>query len=326
LIFSRITRSIVYSAFFSTALLSQAPQPSPAQGQAPQAQPGAGRGRGGAQVDPWAGKKRLLIIADPQEWYGAQNYHHQAASHAMATMERIGRESGVYVSMIRTDMRLLTKGQIAGANVKTLDYFDAIFYMGEGPWNITDQQKADLLSFVHDDGKGFFAAHAGNGGSLILWPEYADMIGGNLTAEFSTLDMPIIVEDPKFPGMDAFPREFKFKDQFTIVGPKEGKGATARAAPNYSRDKLRVIMRLDASKLDLASPSYARLAPQFRADNDFPIVWAKSYGKGRVFYSSFGHEDDTMDDPRIQKMYLGAIKWLMGMADADVTPRPLDPR
>src|SRR3954454_12453394 len=84
--FSRIAWSILYSAVFSTALLPQAPQP------------GAGRGRGGGQVDPWAGKKRLLIVADPQEWYGVQNYHHQAASHAIATMERIGRESGVYVS------------------------------------------------------------------------------------------------------------------------------------------------------------------------------------------------------------------------------------
>src|SRR5437762_3318988 len=190
---SHIARFIVYPILFSAALLSQVPQP----GQTPPGQPGRGAGRGG-QIDPWAGKKRLLIVADPQEWYGVQNYHHQAASHAMAVMEKIGRESGLYVSMIRTDMRLITKAPIAGTNVKTLDYFNAIFYMGEGPWNITDQQKADLLSFVHDDGKGFFAAHAGNGGSLILWPEYAEMIGGNLTAEFSTFEMPIIVEDPKF--------------------------------------------------------------------------------------------------------------------------------
>jgi type 1 glutamine amidotransferase len=317
---SRIACSISCVLLFSAALLSQAPQP----GQAPPVQPGRGGGRG--QVDPWAGKKRLLVIADPEEWYGVQNYHHQAASHAMATIERIGRESGVYVSMIRTDMRMITKAPIAGTNARNLDYFDAIFYMGEGPWNITDQQKADLLSFVHEDGKGFFAAHAGNGGSLILWPEYAEMIGGNLTAEFTSLEMPIIVEDPKFPGMDAFPREFKFRDQFTIVGPADSRGATARAAPNYSRDRVRVIMRLDASKIDEANPAWARVAAEFRADHDFPIVWARQYGKGRVFYSSFGHEDETMDDVRIQKMYLGAIKWIMGMADADVAPRPMPAR
>lgn len=272
--------------------------------------------------DAWAGRKHLLVIADPEEWYGVQNYHHQAASHAMAVIDRIGRDSGVYVTMLRTDQKLLTKAAIPGTNVKTLDYFDAIFYMGEGPWVLSDRQRADLLSFVRDDGKGFFAAHAGNGGSLILWPDYADMIGGNLTAEFGSLEMPIVVEDPKFPGMDAFPREFTFRDQFTIVGPMSGRGATARAAPNFSRGKVRVLMKLDGSKIDRSNPAYARLVAEFREDNDFPIVWAREYGKGRVFYSSFGHEDTTMDDPRIQKMYLDAIKWLMKISDADATPRP----
>ena len=317
---SRNFRFVQIALLFSAVLFLHAQQA----GQAPPAQQGRGAGKGGGQADVWAGKKRILAIADPQEWYGVQNYHHQAASHALAVIDRIGRESGAYVTMIRTDMRMITKAKVPGTNSRNLDYFDAVFYMGEGPWNITDQQKADLLSFVRDDGKGFFAAHAGNGGSLLLWPEYAEMIGGNLTAEFGSLEMPIVIEDPKFPGMDAFPREFKFKDQFTIVGPIGSvKGQTARAAPNYSRDNLRVIMRLDASKMDLASAGFARLAPQFRADNDFPIVWARKYGKGRVFYSSFGHEDDTMDDARIQKMYLGAMKWVLGMADADVTPRPL---
>jgi len=32
--------------------------------------------------------------------------------------------------------------------------------------------------------------------------------------------------------------------------------------------------------------------------------------------------EENWDDPRIQKMYVEAIKWAMGLADADVTPRP----
>ena len=111
--------------------------------------------------DPWPGKKRILAIADPQEWYASPGYHHDAASHTLATVERLGRESGAWVTVIRTDMHLLTKQPIAGYNVRNLNNFDAVFYMGEGPWNITDQQKADLLSFVHEDGKGFIAGHAG---------------------------------------------------------------------------------------------------------------------------------------------------------------------
>ena len=65
----------------------------------------------------------------------------------MAVMEKIGRESGAYVSMIRTDMKLLTKAAVPGTNVKTLDYFDAIFYMGEGPWKFpTNKRRTCSLS------------------------------------------------------------------------------------------------------------------------------------------------------------------------------------
>jgi hypothetical protein len=33
--------------------------------------------------------------------------------------------------------------------------------------------------------------------------------------------------------------------------------------------------------------------------------------------------DQNWDDPRLQKMYLEASKWAMGLVDADATPRPL---
>ncbi|MBT9332390.1 ThuA domain-containing protein [Paracidobacterium acidisoli] len=278
--------------------------------------------------DPWPGKKKILAIADPEEWYSSPGYHHDAASHTLATVERLGRESGAWVTIIRTDMRLLTKQPIPGFNVRNLNNFDAVFYMGEGPWNITDQQKADLLSFVHDDGKGFIAGHAGNGGHLLLWPEYAQMIGGNLIGEFPTASMPIILEDPSFPGVQGFPREFNFKDQFTIVGP------------NYSRDVDHVIMRMDATKfpqvfsqlrpegdfnrpvsLEKYRANFERLAA-LRTDGDFPIVWARNYGKGRVWYSTIGHLEESLDDHRVQEMYIGAIKWALGLENADITPRP----
>jgi type 1 glutamine amidotransferase len=47
------------------------------------------------------------------------------------------------------------------------------------------------------------------------------------------------------------------------------------------------------------------------------------YGKGRVFYSSFGHAAATWDNPDISRMYFEALKWSLGLTDADVTPRPL---
>jgi type 1 glutamine amidotransferase len=76
-------------------------------------------------------------------------------------------------------------------------------------------------------------------------------------------------------------------------------------------------MRLDADKLDLKNPRV------HRKDLDFAVSWARMYGKGRVFYSTLGHVEQNWDDPRIQRMYVEAIKWAMGLVTADVTPRPV---
>jgi type 1 glutamine amidotransferase len=85
---------------------------------------------------------------------------------------------------------------------------------------------------------------------------------------------------------------------------------------NFSRDKVRVLMRLDASKVDLTNPRV------HRTDKDFAVAWAKMYGKGRVYYSTLGHPDQNWDRPEMQTMWVEAIKWAMGLVDADVTPRP----
>ncbi len=273
-------------------------------GQAPQ--PPAGRGgRGGADPNFWAGKKKLLVVADVQT-----GFHHDSISHAMATIERLGRESGAYMTMVRTDPQLLTKDQIKGegprysgrsVNARTLDFYDAVFLLPAGIGTLTDKQKADLLSFVRDDGKGIIVGHAATVG-YYQWPEFAELIGGTMSSEFNA-NATVVVEDPKFPGADAFGlAPFPFTEQHPVL--KEP----------YSRDKVHVILRLDPDKLSPADRAR-------RADGDFPVVWARQYGKGRMYNIGWGHEETTWDDPRFQKMVLEGIKWAMGVTQADVTPQ-----
>jgi hypothetical protein len=108
----------------------------------------------------------VLQLAAPQPvrkhvlaWADVRNgYQHDSISHALATIERLGRESGAYLTYIRTDSQLLTKqpisvGERKNINAKNLNFFDAIFYMGTGEGDLTTQQKADLLSFIKEDGR-----------------------------------------------------------------------------------------------------------------------------------------------------------------------------
>jgi type 1 glutamine amidotransferase len=82
---------------------------------------------------------------------------------------------------------------------------------------------------------------------------------------------------------------------------------------------VRVLASLDASKLDYTKPNI------HRQDRDFAVAWAKMYGKGRVFYSSFGHAAETWDNPQVQKMYFEATRWALRLTGDDVTPGAVKP-
>jgi type 1 glutamine amidotransferase len=239
-------------------------------------------------------KKHLLVIGEEK------GYRHESVSHAMATIERLGKQTGLWDTTIRTDTEALTKKKLE-YNAKNLTNFDAVFFFTGGDLEMDAQQKADFLSFIHDDGKGFIGVHSA-AITFTKWPEFVDMVGGTFDEHpWLTFDAPIIVEDPKFPGMQQWPHEFTLRDEIYQM-------------KSFSRDKVHVLMSLDASKLDLTNPKV------HRADHDFAVTWAKMYGKGRVYYSTLGHPENNWDDPRLQQMYVEAIKWAMGLVDADVTP------
>jgi type 1 glutamine amidotransferase len=241
--------------------------------------------------------KRLLIIGEEK------GYRHEAVSHAAATIERLGRESGLWSTTIRTDTEALTKKKLE-YNAKNLNDFDGVLFYTGGELEMNGEQKEALLSFVHDDGKGFVGVHSA-AITFAGWPEYREMIGGFYDEHpWVTFDAPIVVEHADFPGMQQWPKEFVLKDEIYQM-------------KDWSRQNVRVLMRLDSGKIELKNLHV------HRKDRDFAVAWAKMYGKGRVYYSTLGHVEQNWGDPRFQKMYVGAIKWAMGLVDSEVAPRPL---
>jgi type 1 glutamine amidotransferase len=241
-------------------------------------------------------KKQLLVLGEEK------GYRHESVSHAMATIERLGNETGLWDTTIRTDTEVLTKKKLE-YNAKNLNDFDAVLFYTGGELPMDASQKADLLSFVHDDGKGFIGVHSATI-TFTEWPDYGEMIGGYFDEHpWGTFDAPILVEDPNFPGVQQWPRSFVLNDEIYQLR-------------NYSRDKVRVLMRLDPSKLDLLNPKV------HRSDRDFAVTWARMYGKGRVYYSNLGHVKENWDNPKIQQMYVEGIKWALGLVNADATPQP----
>ncbi len=116
-------------------------------------------------------KKRLLCIG------AVKGFQHDATSHGLATLWKIGQETGLWDTYIRTDTQLVTKKKL-GDNARNLDYFDAIAFYTTGELDMDASQKADLLRFVKEDGKGFIGIHSGID-TFYDWPEYGEMTGGS---------------------------------------------------------------------------------------------------------------------------------------------------
>lgn len=237
-------------------------------------------------------------------WADVRNgYQHDSITHALSTIERLGWESGLYDTIIRTDSQPITKQQIlfkSGTGIATgeqflarnLNYFDAIFFFGVREADLSPQQRADLLAFVRDDDKGFVATHAGATG-FFSWPEFGDMLGARFDEHpWGIVDATVIVEDHRSPIVAHLPSSFVVNDEHYQL-------------KDFKRSALHVLARLDASKLDL------KASLVHRTDGDFPVAYTKSYGKGRVFYSTLGHSRELWDTPWMQKMYFEALKWAM---------------
>jgi type 1 glutamine amidotransferase len=241
--------------------------------------------------------KHVLVIGETKGW------EHDSVTDAMVAVYEMGKESGLWDTTIRTDTELLTKKDL-GRNAKNLNYFDVlVFASTTGELDMDASQKQDMMSFIKDDGKGFVGIHAALDTNY-TWPEYGEMIGGYFDQHpWMTFNAPIINEDPSFPAVRHFPHEFVKYDE--IYQPKD-----------WSRDKVNVLLSLDPAKLDYNNPKV------HRADHDFAVAWTKMYGKGRVFYSTLGHTEESWQDPDIRKMYFEAIKWALGMTEGSTAPHP----
>lgn len=258
-------------------------------------------GRGGAPRP----RTRKVVLA----WADTRNgiAQHESTSHALSVIERLGYESGAYDTFIRTDSNIvanqpkMTTGQAASGG-PSLGNVDAIFFLGHRDVPIDEQQKTELLAWVRE-GNGFVAAHTGLT-AFEAWPEFGELLGGRYDGHpWNTVAGTVINEAPDFPATKHFPASFAFTDEFY-------------QAKDFSRDKARVLLRLDVAKLP-ANPQY------HGKDGDMPLVWARTYGKGRVFYSSLGHDAGTWDQRDVGQMYLEALKWALGLTEGDVTPRPM---
>lgn len=236
-------------------------------------------------------QKRKLLIFDLNVIYGG----HPSRFYANLAIQELGKKTGAFETVITRDPRVFERENLAE--------FDAVFLNNTVGNQFSDPQlRKNLIEFVYS-GRGFMGCH---GTSVAFWnwkpgggddwPEFGRMLGGRGARHREAQERCFMkVDSPGHTLMSPFPAEgFSLSDEFFRVGDP------------YSRDRVRVLFSIDTDKTDLSAK------PHEREDRDYAMAWVRHYGRGRVFYTTVGHNPYQFWDPTMLKFYLGAIQFALG--------------
>lgn len=240
-------------------------------------------------VKPAAPRKLLVFTL-------CKGFPHPSIPYGAAAIEAIGRKTGAYETTVSDDPAVFAPD--------SLGRFDAVV-MDNTTGTLFDDPalKQSLLDFVKG-GRGFVGIHAAND-SFYDWPEYGEMIGayfdGHPWGAGDTVTLRI--EEPAHPVCEAFlGQPFRVKEEiYQFKAP-------------YSRENLRVLISLDPATTDMTKQGMKR------EDGDYAVAWVRSYGAGRVFYTSLGHNEVLFADPTVLKHYLAGIQFALGDLPAETVP------
>ena len=241
----------------------------------------------GLAITAFAQKKiRVTYITE------CKGFKHGVLPESEKIMQELGKQNGFEVTISQDSAKVIT-----AENLKNIDVL--IFYTtGELPWS--DEQKKLFLDFVRN-GKGFIGIHSATD-TFYKWPEYGELIGGYFDGHPWTSNTKVAVkkDDKNFAVTKHWDDAWEWLEE-------------TYQYKQFNAKECKVVLSLDIAKTDMTKKGVKGIhAVEGNANiqpDSFPLVWYRTYGKGRVFYSEPGHNSEVWNHPKYQTMIVNAIKW-----------------
>ncbi|MGJ8671668.1 ThuA domain-containing protein [Rubritalea sp.] len=250
-------------------------------------------------------KRKLLVFSR------TNGYRHKSIELGNKTLVMMGEKTGAYEAFVSDDLSNFEKDKISEFDAICFNNTTSeVFRPHKTKFKLLDaEQKKEVLAkekelqqnladFIKNGG-GFIGIHAATD-TFYDWAEYGEIIGGYFDGHPWTLktDVSIKLDDsakgnPIVAAMsDGEPLNFK-EEIYQHKAP-------------YDSSKLDMLLRLDTETTNMDVKGIKR------KDGDFGVSWTKSYGEGRVFYCSLGHNDHIYWNPKVLSIYLNGIQWAIG--------------
>ncbi|PCJ98722.1 MAG: dehydrogenase [Flavobacteriaceae bacterium] len=169
---------------------------------------------------------------------------------------------------------------VDGLNSETLSLYDGLIIYANHE-EISKFQETALLDYVAQ-GNAFIPIHSASF-CFKNSPEYIELVGG----QFSSHETGTFVADitnKEHPSMQSF-EAFSTWDE------------------TYVHDKVATDISV--------------LMERVEGEHHEPYTWVKEHGKGKVFYTAYGHDERTWENPGFQKLIENGILWAVNKSVKD---------
>jgi type 1 glutamine amidotransferase len=242
-------------------------------------------------------KARTLLVIE-----SLHGMSHNTIPHTNVMLERLGVVTGAWKTVFSNDLSNLTYPKIKA--------YDAIFLNSIVGEAFAEPAVRDGLSRFVREGGGLAGIH-GTPWASRNWDEFADMIGAQ-DAPHRTEQGIMRVYDQASPIMKPLAgKALNMKEEyyrFNVDGPHRLRWSDVH-----------VLMTVDLDDLKVEPRPWTGYT---RPDKIYPVSWIRSYGKGRVFYSSIGHMPETFMTPELVGHFFAGVQFVLGDLEADTTPNP----
>lgn len=250
-------------------------------------------------------KSRTLLLFSK-----TNGYRHASIATGKIALAEMGKSTGAFDVTISDDLE--------NFEADRLKEFDAVCFLSTTMnvflphpkefEKLSDEEKAaatkregllkdNLMAFIKS-GKGFVGIHAATD-TCYEWKEFGKMINGYFDGHpWGAKTMVSIKVEP---GQETHPLVAMFEGK-NIEFPEE----IYQLKDPYDSKAVHMLLRLDTEKTDMTLKGIKR------TDGDFGISWARNWERGRVFYSSLGHNHEIYWNPKVLRHYLAGIQWALG--------------
>jgi uncharacterized protein len=211
-----------------------------------------------------------------------KGFHHDSVGPSEQILKEIGEKSGAFQVTVTQDVGAFTK--------ENLKNYAAVMFYTTGELPFTDDEKSALVEFLKS-GHGFVGVHSATD-TLYEWEVYNKIIGGYFNDHPWHQQVTVDVVDPNSKLVSSLGKSFQITDEIYQIA-------------DFQADTSHFLLALDPSSVDVNARGVKRRY------YGWPIAWTRTFGKGRVYYNSLGHEVAVWNDPRYQEMLVKAIKWVM---------------